>query len=394
MSPPPTERNPPPSRQISVLLVNTDLRVGGQEGFVVELVRRLDRSRFRPLVACLREPGALGPRVLEAGVPLVSGLARSGKDPRALWRLARLVRRERIDIVCTVGCGDKMFWGRLAGRLGGARAVVALIRKTRSAAGGRILERPNRWLTPITDRFVAVAESAARYLVEEEGLPAAKVSWIHNGVDPERFCGAGREEARRELGLTPQDLTVVHVAVLRPEKGHDVLLAAAREVLREVPRARFLLAGEGPARVEIEGRVRAAGLGGAVRLLGHRDDVERVLAAGDLAVLSSHPRVEAFPNAVLQAMASGLPVVSTDVGSVREMIEDGVEGRLVPPGDPPALAAALRELLADGERRQTAGARARERVLKQFTSERMARAYEDLFMGMLAPAEKNSVAQT
>jgi len=363
-----------------VLFVTTDLRVGGQERKLVEIVRALDRERIRPVVACLKEPGELAGEVEAAGVPLHSRLIGGRLDARVLWRLVRLIRAEGVRVVCTVGCGDKMFWGRLAGWLARVDGIVSTLHKTRNPDGSPVVERPNRWLSPITDRFVAVARGAADYLVEREGLPREKMVVIHNGVDVERFDGSGREAARAELGLADGDEVVVHVAVLRPEKGHEVLLDAARSVVSRRPRARFLLVGEGDERARIEAKRDALGLAENVRLLGARGDVERILAAGDLAVLSSHGVVETFPNSVLEAMASGLPTVCTRVGSVTEMVADGREGLLVPPADAGALADAIERLLADPARRRAMGAAARERARLDFPRERMVRSREELFL--------------
>lgn len=371
--------DPPPQAPIGVLFVSTDLRVGGQERKLVEIVRSLDPARFRPVVACLKEPGALAPEVEAAGVPLHARLIRARWDAWVLVRLIRIIRRERIRVVCTVGCGDKMFWGRLAGWLGGARGLVATIHKTRGADGRRVIELPNRWLTGITDAFVAVARSAAEYLVEEEGLPRAKVTVIYNGVDLERFRGAGRAAARAALGLPPHALVVAHVAAFRPEKGHDVLLRAAARVVAGEPRAVFLLVGDGPTRAQVERAAHAAGLGAQVRFLGQRRDVPEILAASDLLTLTSRDRVETFPNCVLEGMASALPAVCTDVGSLREMVEDGQTGFLVPEGDDAALAERMLRLLGNETLRLEFGARARSQTAARFSSRRMVEAREALF---------------
>jgi len=364
---------------VGVLFVNTDLRVGGQERVLVEVLRGLDRARVRPVVACLKEEGALAPQVRALDVPLHARLLAGKWDVRVLPRLVALVRRERIAVVVTVGCGDKMFWGRLAGWLGGAKGLVCEIHKTRDASGRRVIEPLNRLLAPMTDRFVAVAQGAADYLAEHEGVARAKIAVIRNGVDVDRFDGAGRAAMRATLGLADDEVALLHVAVLRPEKGHAVVLRALRRVVDSAPRVRLLLVGDGPERASIERDVAALGLGRHVALLGQRDDVERLLAAGDVALLSSFDRVETFPMALLEAMASGLPVVATRVGSVAEMVDEGESGLLVPPGDDAAFAAALLRLSLDGMLRRRMGVRARDRVRADFTRQRMVAARETLY---------------
>jgi glycosyltransferase involved in cell wall biosynthesis len=181
-------------------------------------------------------------------------------------------------------------------------------------------------------------------------------------------------------------VAIVHVAVLRPEKGHDVLLRAARRVVDACGHARFLLVGEGPRRAEIERQIDELGLRANVRLLGQRHDVERILAAGDVAVLASRDRVETFPNSILEAMSSGLPCVCTRVGSLDEMIDDGVEGLLVPPEDSVKLADALTHLARDPSLRRSFGTHARARVERDFPHELMIRTREQLFLQLVADA--------
>jgi glycosyltransferase involved in cell wall biosynthesis len=362
------------ARPVNVLFVNTDLRVGGQERVLVEVLRGLDRSRVAPVVVCLKEEGPLGAQVRALGVPLHARLLSHRLDLRVLPRLCALVRRERIDVVCTIGCGDKMFWGRLAGWLGGARGQVCEIHKTRDAAGRPVIERMNRLLAPLTDAYVAVAHGAGEYLVAHEGVPRRKLVVIHNGVDVARFAPAtpaARAATRAELGLADHEVALLHVAVLRPEKGHAVALAALRRVVDVEPTVRLFLVGDGPERGVIERSVAELDLGRHVTLLGQRNDVERLLPAGDIALLCSHDRVETFPMALLEAMACGLTVVSTRVGSVDEMVEDGENGRLVAAGDHAGLAAALLELVRSEGLRAKLGIRSLQIANERFRRERM-----------------------
>lgn len=365
---------------VPVLFVNTDLRVGGQERNLVRLVRGLDRRRIRPVVACLKEPGALAPEVEAAGIPLYSRLIRHKLDLGVLLRLGRILRREGIRVVCTEGSGDKMFWGRLAGWLWRCDGLVSTLHKTRSADGRPVVERANRWLTPLTDVYLAVARAQAEYLVAEEGLPRNKVQVLYNGVDLAAYGGCDKTAARAELGLPGDRPVVLHVAAFRPEKRHDLLLEAASRVSREMPGVLFLLAGDGPTRSRVADRVKALGLEGVVRLLGSRDDVPLLQAAADVAVLCSDAVVETFPLSVLEAMAGRRPVVATDVGGLREQVVPEETGLLVPEGDAGALGAALLRLLRDPELAERMGAAGRERVARLFSLERMIREREALFL--------------
>ncbi|MFM7741306.1 MAG: glycosyltransferase, partial [Planctomycetota bacterium] len=165
------------------MFVLTSLPVGGAETLLHNLVRTLDRRRIRPLVCCLKEAGELGEQ-MSVEVPLYSRLLRGKYDAFVLQRLAKLFRRESVDAVVTVGAGDKMFWGRLAARLARVPVVLSALHSTGWPDG---VGRMNRWLTPLTDGFIAVARPHGKFLVEFEKFPEQKVFVIPNGIDTERF---------------------------------------------------------------------------------------------------------------------------------------------------------------------------------------------------------------
>jgi glycosyltransferase involved in cell wall biosynthesis len=174
---------------------------------------------------------------------------------------------------------------------------------------------------------------------------------------------------------------VVTVANLRAEKGHDVLIDAAVEVLRRMPAAHFDLVGAGPLLSSLRARAAARGVSGAFSFLGHQDDVAARLGEADMFALPS--RSEAFPNAVLEAMAAGLPIVATNVGGIPELIEDGRTGLLVPPEDPMALADRLCRLMADPSLGARLGAAARADVDGRYSFDRMVRGFEQVYLAEL-----------
>jgi glycosyltransferase involved in cell wall biosynthesis len=315
--------------------------IGGAETLLVNLVRGLDRDRVVPEICCLKEPGTLG-NVLAESIPLHSQLLRHKFDIAVLGRLCRLFRRQRYDAVVTVGAGDKMFWGRLAARRVGLPVVVSALHST---GWPDVVTRLNRLLTPITDAFVGVAASHGRFLIEKERFPEHKVHVIPNGVDTERFRPSEslRSATRAALGI-PADARVVGVvAALRPEKNLKLFIDAAREFARHRQDTRFVIVGDGPERAGLEDHARD--LGERLVFLGSRSDVERILPAFDLFTLTS--RMEASPVSILEALACGVPVVATDVGSVAESVIRDRTGLVVPVNDVPAIVAAWRELLGE-----------------------------------------------
>ena len=189
-----------------------------------------------------------------------------------------------------------------------------------------------RLLTRWTDGFIGVAQAHGRHLIETEGFPAEKVHVIPNGVDVERFNPMHNGEAvRRELGIAATAPVIGIVAALRPEKNHDMFLRAAKIVRDRIPEARFLIVGDGPEREALVQLTRELDLGDAVHFLGNRSDVPEILAALDVFALTS--RIEANPVSILEAMASGKPVVAPRVGSIDESVSDGETGFLTEPGN-------------------------------------------------------------
>jgi glycosyltransferase involved in cell wall biosynthesis len=285
------------------------------------------------------------------------------------------MRSRRIDAVVTVGTGgDKMFWGRLAAWLAGVPVICSALHS--SGLPDRV-ELPNRLLAPITDAFIAVAETHRRYLAEHEGCPATKVRVVPNGVDVERFHPRWSDPALREELQLPEGAPVAGiVAALRPEKNHELFLRAAALVGEQVPEARFLIVGDGPRRGQLEDLARKLLPADAVCFLGTRGDVPEVVSLTDVVLLTSH--MEANPVSVLEAMAAEKPVVATRVGSVPETVIDGQTGFLAEPGDARGIADRVVELFGDPERAARMGRAGRERVVAHWSVERMVRGYEDL----------------
>ena len=168
---------------LKVMFITTSMPMGGMETLLAELIRRLDRSRFEPELCCLKYLDVLGESLAEE-IPVFTGLLKHKYDFAVLWRLKRLLRQRRIDAVVTVGAGDKMFWGRLAGRLAGVPVICSALHST---GWPDRVEFLNRLLAPLTDAFIGVAQTQGRHLAEKEGCPAAKVRVIPNGVDVEKF---------------------------------------------------------------------------------------------------------------------------------------------------------------------------------------------------------------
>jgi glycosyltransferase involved in cell wall biosynthesis len=299
----------------------------------------------------------------------------AGKYDLRVWpRLTNLLRRRKIDAVITVGAGDKMFWGRLAARRVGVPVILSALHSTGWPDG---VGRLNQILTPITDSFIAVAESHGRFLAKNLKISEDRVAVISNGVDTTRFAPHPDIAAVRcELGIGPTDPVVGIVAALRPEKNHDLFLAMARQVVNQLPAARFLIVGDGPCRDAIQQRSRELEIADQVMMLGSRNDVPHLLAAMNVFALTSH--IEANPVSILEAMSVGRPVVATNVGSIHEAVAEGHTGFLVTPGDADRFAERVLQLLQEPLMCESMGVAARKAVLDDWSIEAMVHGYERL----------------
>jgi glycosyltransferase involved in cell wall biosynthesis len=212
-------------------------------------------------------------------------------------------------------------------------------------------------------------------MIEVEGVAPERTTFIPLGISPD--APPTGHDVRAELGIPAEAQVVVAVGNLRPQKAHQVLIAAIARIAERWPDMQVLVVGVGPRREELEQLSAELGLQRVIRFLGYRSDVPDVLAAADVAVCSSD--FEGTPIAILEYMEAGVAVVSTAVGGVPDVIEDGVHGLLVPRRDPDALAGAISELLADPQRAREMGARGRERRRSEFTLEALIDRLEALY---------------
>ncbi len=343
---------------------------GGAQSHLIEVLRHLDYSAFEALLVCQKEAGRrfdmvkdlpVQPHVLDC--PSLTNL----NGLRALWKLRRLVAAWRPMVVHSFMFNPNVMAALAC--LGRSRPPF-LITSRRDMG---FWHRGIHWcvyriINRRTDAVLAVCDSVREHTIAKEGLSAAKVMTVFNGVDLVRFqphadlAAAGRAR----LGALEHDVVVGMLAVLRPEKRHDMFAAAARIVARQEPRAKFVVAGAGIPSLEDQLRetVAAADLGERFVFTGRLSDPAVILAGLDIVVLCSD--TEGMSNGLLEAMAMGKPTVATAVGGNPEVVVSGETGLLVPPRDPEALAAAITQLIREPELRRHMGLAARERAVRRF----------------------------
>jgi len=347
-----------------VLLLGDTLNVGGTEGQFVEVACGLDRSRWDLHVACVRAEGPLRTRLEEVGLQPWSLGPSSFRSPGlvvAILRLAAYLRRHAVRLV---HCFD--FYSNVLGvpaaRLARTPAVIASQRdmgNLRSRGQQAIHSTALGLATHILVNSEAIAARLANTRAGRQG----RLVVVRNGVDVTRFAPVAAAPNRGEV------TTVATLANLRPEKGLVQLLEATAIVARRAPRARLVIWGEGPLRMELEARIRTLGLTGSVEMRGATREPAQALQQCQIFVLASLS--EASSNVVLEAMATGLPIVGTRVGGTPGLVDDHRTGLLVPPDNAPALAEAILALIEAPAMAAEMGVQGRARAIAEFGMDRM-----------------------
>lgn len=350
--------------RLRIAHVAPGLEMGGLEKLLVEFARRADRDRFDLMFVSLAGRGALAEAIEATGWPVLALDQPDGLRPGLVWRLARLFRNQGIDVVHTHD--DKpLVYGAPAARLACCRSI-----HTQHHGKLAHIGRRQAFLVSVAsrcvDRFVCVSQDSARAMIDQ-GVSPHKILTLWNGIDLNRFAFTGPEVSG----------PVVSVARLAPGKDLATLVKAVALLSTDLPNLRVEIAGEGPSRVDLETLTGQLGITDRVRILGTVQDVPALLARASLFVLPSLS--EGISLTLLEAMARGLPVLTTRVGGNPEVVAEGETGILVPPGDPSALAQALKNLVSQPEKLRSLGEAGRQRVEAHFDIGRMIARYENLY---------------
>jgi glycosyltransferase involved in cell wall biosynthesis len=368
-----------------ILRLITWLPSGGIERKIIAVLPRLNRDLFEPHLCCLRRRGPLAEELEAAGVPVHLVRFSSRWDPYALWRLNRFVRRIGADLV-----HSHMYRSNVPATamkwLNPSLMVVGQYHNI-DTWESRAQLAMDRWLARRRDINIAVSHAVERNVVERLGIPDYLVRTIHNCVDLDEFhpiAAVERHAIRESLGLPAYAKMVVMVARLVPQKNQKLVLHSVAEIAASEPRVHFVFVGDGPDRQYLEELEMELMVGGNVTFLGSRTDVPQLLAAADIAILPSIR--EGFSNAILEAMASGLPVVASNVGGNREVIDSGISGYLVDAPDGQVNQAQfiryVKRLVTDDSLRARMSAAALHQV-RQFSLDVMVREVEQLYLELL-----------
>jgi glycosyltransferase involved in cell wall biosynthesis len=350
---------------------------GGAETVFLNLIDGLDRRRFVPHVAIGETNGWLRGELARRGVPLWPCAVKGSCNYRYLRQLLAIITGAGIDLVQSHLLGSNLYCS-LAGALSRTPVVSTFHGFVDTGVAERFLPLKLRLVNSGSSRIVFVSDHLAghyRQLAGENG----KYHTIYNGVDLSRFTPGRDDSLRRELGVGKDQWLIGTIGNIRPAKGYEFFLRAARRIVDQQPGCRFVIVGEGAGEGlrRLHDLRQQLGLQEMVHFAGFRGDTVTVLHNFDLYLLSSSS--EGFSIACLEAMACGLPVVATRSGGPEEIIGDGDDGLLVPPASPEAMAGAVLKLLGNPERRGQIAARAIDTVTRRFALQTMLDHYANLY---------------
>jgi glycosyltransferase involved in cell wall biosynthesis len=380
-----------PDQQPTICQLLHGLPIGGAEVLADRFVRCLS-DRYRFVIACLDQVGTLGEGLTADGYRVNLLGRKPGLDLGCARRLARFLREEKVDLIHAHQYTP--FFYALTSRGLFGRVPIVFTEHGRWHPDYPRKKRMlfNRLMIGKRDQFLGVGEAVRQALIQNEGLPKDRVEVVYNGINlaPFEHPPTDRSRVRSELGLSPEGFLVIQVARLDGLKDHPTAIRTMQHVARAMPRAKLILVGEGPERAGIEALIRELKLEGHVKLLGSRRDVPRLLFAADVFLLTSIS--EGIPLTIIEGMAAGLPVVSTDVGGVGEILGDPPVGFLAPAGDDRKLAEGILQLASNPEIHRAWSEDGRQRAFEIFSEQTMHARYAEIFDSVIARSPSPSSA--
>lgn len=366
-------------RNIRVLQIIGSMHIGGAEQVVVHLARRLDRQRFDVGVCCTSETGILADRLSAEGVDvqLVSPGRRALRHltPVTLWRH---LRRWKPDVIHTHGGPALLHAGPLA-PFGALPPWLHTFHFGNYTASLDREQRLERWFSRGATQLISVSDTQRAALIEHYGVRPEHIGTVLNGVEENPFVddGVTRDRKRAELGIGPEELVVGCIAVLSRQKGIPHLLEAAATLLPRHPSMRMVVVGGGPDEARLRAAAETLGFGPRILFTSWRADSQELLPALDIFVMPS--LWEAMSMMLLEAMAARRPIVVTDVGENRAVVDGGRCALVIPAGDAPAIVEAVERLVARPAEAREMASQAQQRFCERFTVGHMLRAYEQIY---------------
>ena len=367
---------------------------GGKQAFY-NLISRLDRRRFNPLVAAA-PIGRYAELLRAEGIGLFPLSVHNRFDLRTPYHLARIVKENAVTILHSHGGGRADFFVYLTSKLVNIPVKITTVANLverwfdvnpiQLSVYKKIQSRTEKTF----DHFICVSDYLADHLIRQRGLDRTKINTIYNGVDLDYFEETpDYPKIKNEFLQRGERILIGAVGRLVAEKGLEHLLTAMPKVLKRFSEARLLLVGDGPLRTDLKKIVIDLDLTGKVTFVGFRSDIKEILSALDILVLPS--LLEGFPMILLEAMAMATPIVASDIPGIREQIIDGKTGILVPARDSNALASAITSILEDKQTARRIGLEARKTVDEKFSVGKMVAETESLYLSLLNETDKKKI---
>lgn len=385
-----------PLERIRLLVVLDSLQMGGGERHAVDVAIALHRKGYHVTVACSTN-GVLSRELEQEGIPvlyLMKRLVKRRFSPTYAFRLRKLIKNGSFNLIHA-----HIFASVVAATCAslGTGIPVVITEHSQASWRGRLSRGMSRWAYARSARIIAVSNPLKERLTEEDGVPSERITVIPNAVTPApRVSNSAGPSGALAPPLLPKERegspVVGVVARLQREKGVGYFLEALPDILQVVPDCRFVIAGDGPLRKQLEKRAQALGLSRRVHFLGFQPAARELIQNMDLLVVPSLS--EGTPLVVLEAMGAGIPVVASSVGGIPEQIRHGREGLLVPPAEPLALAEACLSLLQDPLCARRMGGNGRLRAESEFGYGTMLSRIEAIYSGVLKrPATSHAVSE-
>ena len=368
--------------KIHILQLVNGFAIGGAETKLLDLIRRLDKKKYKVFVAGVGQGGPLQSEFEKAADGLVVFEKKSAFDFSLIFKVANYIKRNKIDLVQTTLLYADLI-GPMAAKLAGVKHVISwetvshgendpLRTKTRHRFGYRLSMK-------MVSRIIAVSKETQISIILNRKINPKKVKLIYYGVDTDLFNSSenGRVSKRAEFGIREDDIVISAVARLEEVKGHKYLIEATKDLIKDFPALKIVFVGDGTLRGKLENQVENLSLSPHYRFLGFRKDVVNLLKMSDIFVLPSLS--EGLPNVLLEAMACSKPVVSTNVGGIPEIISTGKTGYLVSPEDSNLLRKAIRKLVENPDYQKKIGAKGRQLVENNFSLNKMVQDFEYLY---------------
>lgn len=369
--------------KINILHIYQNSKIGGVQQQLLSLLKAYNRERFNPIFCCLGPKEEIGKEIEGTGIEFIplNKLRYNRFSPGIVLELHRLMKKKQIHVVRTHRYRSNLY-GRLAAFLAGVPVIIASVHdnyRTDKRPKRRIM---NRILSKITDKIVAVSEDVKEDIMRYDRIDPSKIEVIPNGIDVERFNPEkNTTDIRKEFSLEEDDIVIGFIGRIVTAKGLEYLLDALPYLKGEFKSIKFLIVGEGSLVEELKERAKKNNIFDNILFTGKRRDIPEILASINIFVMPSI--AEGFPNALLEAMAMGKPIVTTEVGGIPEIVKNGFNGLLVPPRDTVSLSKAIKELISNDRLAAKLGQAARDLVHDNLSIKAIAQKWQSLYLSIL-----------